>query len=126
MFLFMPKARSLAYSLAEQSAVSWNNKGSPSLVITAWLAGPNCPLFAQLLRSAGNCRKPLISALNTGDRATGVPVLLELYRQMKSTPAPVDLDALWKELGVSRQSGRTEFDDSAPLASIRQAIMEAD
>ncbi len=68
----------------------------------------------------------LTRALEIGDGTIGVPVLSELYRKMKSAPAPVDLDALWKELGVKRQSGRTEFDDAAPLASIRRAITHAD
>ncbi|MBA2585458.1 MAG: hypothetical protein H0U99_03125 [Chthoniobacterales bacterium] len=67
----------------------------------------------------------LTRALAIGDRAVGVPVLTELYGQMKSAPAPVDLEALWKKLGVKRQDGRTEFDDAAPLAPIRKAIMRA-
>ena len=67
----------------------------------------------------------LTSALEIGDRAVGVPVLSDLYKKMKSAPAPVDLDALWKELGVKRQDGKTEFDDTAPLAPIRKAIMQA-
>ncbi len=66
----------------------------------------------------------LTHALATGDCATGVPVLSELYRKMKSAPAPVDLDTFWKELGVKRQDGRTEFDDAAPLAPICRAIMQ--
>ncbi len=66
----------------------------------------------------------LTRALEIGDRAVGVPVLSDLYKKMKSAPAPVDLDALWKELGVKRQDGKTEFDDTAPLASIRKAITQ--
>lgn len=65
----------------------------------------------------------LTRAFDIGDRTTGVPVLRELYGRMKSTPAPVDLDALWKELGLERHGDRTEFNDSAPLAPIRKAIM---
>jgi hypothetical protein len=57
-----------------------------------------------------------------GDRATGVPVLRELYDRMKAAPAPVDLDALWKRLGVSLRDGAVRFDDGAPLASVRRAI----
>ena len=55
-------------------------------------------------------------------RGAGVPVLRELYNKMKATPAPVDLNALWKELGVERRNGKTEFNDGAPLAAIRKAI----
>jgi len=35
----------------------------------------------------------------------------------------VDLPDLWKQLGVGRENGKVVFDDSAPLASIRRAIM---
>jgi hypothetical protein len=65
---------------------------------------------------------PLSSALEVGDRATGVPVLRELYEKMRGSPTPVDLKSLWKELGVERRAGRIEFNDAAPLALIRKAI----
>ncbi len=67
----------------------------------------------------------LTRALEIGDLAIGVPVLSELYSKMKSAPAPVDLDALWKELGVKRQGDETEFNDAALLASIRKAITQS-
>jgi hypothetical protein len=34
----------------------------------------------------------------------------------------VDLDSLWRELGVVQDGRVTTFDESAPLASIRRAI----
>lgn len=58
----------------------------------------------------------------TGDSATGVPVLRELYDEMKATPVKVDLPALWKELGVVRQGKSVTFDEHAPLSAIRRAI----
>jgi hypothetical protein len=48
--------------------------------------------------------------------------LKELYDKMKATPTSVDLNAIWKELGVKRHGATTELDDSAPLAAIRKAI----
>jgi hypothetical protein len=57
-----------------------------------------------------------------GDRATGVPVLAALYRHMKDDPADVDLDALFRRLGIAFHRGRAVLDDSAPLATIRDAI----
>jgi len=77
-----------------------------------------------ILRAGGTVESDwsLTRALEIGDRATGVPVLGELYDKMKATPIPVDLKALWKELGVQRRDGKIEFDDTAPLASIRNAI----
>ncbi len=57
-----------------------------------------------------------------GDAATGVPVLREIYDEMKTTPVVVDLAALWKELGVIPRGPTVEFDDRAPLAAVRKAI----
>jgi hypothetical protein len=65
---------------------------------------------------------PLERLLEIGDRATGVPVLAELYARMKADPAPVDLDTLWLELGVRRDGRRAHLDDAAPLAAARRAI----
>jgi hypothetical protein len=65
---------------------------------------------------------PLAKTLRIGDDAIGVPVLSELYEKMKGSPYPVDLNALWKELGVEKKAGRVRFNDSAPLAAIRRAI----
>ena len=58
----------------------------------------------------------------TGDRATGVPVLRELYDEMSQKPVQVDLPALWQQLGIAHHGHVTTFDDRAPLASVRQAI----
>lgn len=60
--------------------------------------------------------------LKTADQAVGVPVLTELYTAMANDPHPVDLPALWKELGVVAEGRKITFDDSAPLAAIRMAI----
>jgi hypothetical protein len=65
---------------------------------------------------------PIDKVIATGDRAVGAPVLRTVYDRMKAAPAPVDLDALWKKLGISVDKGRVSFDDSAPLAPIRRAI----
>ena len=65
----------------------------------------------------------LSRTLEIGDQGTGVPVLRELYEKMKAAPEPMDLSALWKELGVEHSSsGVITFDDSAKLAAIRIAI----
>jgi hypothetical protein len=41
---------------------------------------------------------------------------------MRATPVAPDLDALWRELGISVSGGKVTFDDSTPLAPIRRAI----
>jgi hypothetical protein len=65
---------------------------------------------------------PLERAFETGDQATGSKTLMDLYREMGPKAVPVDLDGLWKQLGVIRSEHRVTFDDDAPLASIRAAI----
>jgi hypothetical protein len=77
-----------------------------------------------ILKSGGSIEVewPLARALRVADQAVGVPVLEELYNQMRATPVSPDLPKLWKDLGVSRQDGTIVFDDSAPLAPIRRAI----
>jgi hypothetical protein len=58
----------------------------------------------------------------TGDGATGVPVLRELYDEMKATPVRVDLATLWQQLGVIHHGHTVTFDDAAPLAAVRRSI----
>jgi hypothetical protein len=61
-------------------------------------------------------------ALAIGDRATGTRVLQELYEKHRAAAVPVDLDALWRELGVVRSGRTVTFDDTAPSAAIRKEI----
>ena len=77
-----------------------------------------------ILKTGGTIESnwPLTRTLEIGDHGRGVPVLRELYNKMKATPVPVDLSALWKELGVERRNGKAEFNGGAPLAAIRKAI----
>ncbi|HEX4640417.1 MAG TPA: hypothetical protein VH252_03470 [Chthoniobacterales bacterium] len=78
-----------------------------------------------ILRAGGSISADwnLERALQTGDRATGVPVLQELYAQMKDAPHPVDLDHLWKQLGIERRGSTVVLHDDAPLAAVRKGIM---
>jgi len=80
-----------------------------------------------ILKAGGTIESdwPLAWAFEIGDRGTGFPVLRELYEKMKATPAPMNLRALWKELGVERLDGQIQFNDAAPLAAIRKAITHA-
>jgi hypothetical protein len=64
----------------------------------------------------------LARVLDVGDRATGVPVLRELYDRFGRRPEAPDLAGLWTRLGVSRRGERVRFDDSAPLAAIRRSM----
>jgi hypothetical protein len=77
-----------------------------------------------ILIAGGDIRSDwdLKRVLRTGDKAAGVSVLVPLYKKMKDSPSPVDLGALWKELGISLDGKRVLFDDHAPLAAARAAI----
>ncbi len=77
-----------------------------------------------ILSSGGDITREwdIEKALNAGDHAVGVSVLVALYDKMKDSPYDVDLAALWKQLGLSMDSGELHIDDKAPLASIRKAI----
>ncbi len=81
-----------------------------------------------ILAAGGNNaqRWSLDDVFAAGDRATGVPVLRELHEAMGTSPHPVDLERLWKELGVVKSRGAIRFDDSASLAAIRRSITTAD
>jgi hypothetical protein len=64
----------------------------------------------------------ITKAFTIGDQATGTHVLMDLYNQTRDTPHTIDLDALWKDLGVERTADGVRFNNNAPLAKIRQAI----
>jgi hypothetical protein len=66
---------------------------------------------------------PLQRALEIGDQATDGKTLMELYEKMRAKPVMVDLPDLWRQLGVERREGGVVFDDRAPLASVRRAIL---
>jgi hypothetical protein len=78
-----------------------------------------------IVRAGGNMEHEwqLTRALKVGDDATGVPVLTELYDQMKATPVAPDLDAMWRDLGVRPSGDSVMFDQNAPQASIVRSIM---
>jgi predicted metalloprotease with PDZ domain len=65
---------------------------------------------------------PLSQVLDTAERATGTPVLRELYDRFAQQPGSIDLDRLFARLGVRAQGASVVFDDAAPLAAIRHAI----
>jgi len=61
--------------------------------------------------------------IEVGDQAIGAPVLAELYATHAERPVRVDLESLFRDLGVvSGPGGRVTFDEDAPLAEVRRAI----
>ncbi|MFO1217792.1 MAG: hypothetical protein U1E89_05335 [Burkholderiaceae bacterium] len=74
-----------------------------------------------VLATGGDYRVRWIASrvLAAADAAVGGHTLVDLYDEMKDRPARVDLDALWRELGVGADGLR----DDAPLAAVRRAIL---
>ena len=68
----------------------------------------------------------LSEAFKIGDRATGTTVLTDLYAKWKDAPVRVDLNALWKQLGITPDGKRVRLEDDAPLAAVRRAITASD
>lgn len=65
----------------------------------------------------------LRETLRRGDDAVGSPVLERLYDDLHGAPKAVDLDALWRALGIEvTDAGDIRFNDAAPLAAMRRAI----
>lgn len=65
--------------------------------------------------------------LAVGDKATETTVLVDLYHSMRDEPYPVDLTAMWKNLGIERtHDGAVRFNPKAPLADIRVKVTQAD
>lgn len=64
--------------------------------------------------------------LRTGDAATGVDVLRELYARMGDRALPVDLASLWARLGVSVEDGRVVLDDAAPGSALRRSFIRGE
>jgi hypothetical protein len=65
---------------------------------------------------------PIERILAVADEAVGQDTLGSLYDRMKDSPAPTDLAALWRELGVVPEGTRARFRSDAPLAAVRAAI----
>jgi hypothetical protein len=61
-------------------------------------------------------------ALQFGDKAIGVDVLVPLYKRFSAGPINVNLENLWHSLGIVRSGWSVRFDENAPLAYIRRSI----
>jgi hypothetical protein len=79
-----------------------------------------------VIAAGGNHEKdwPIERVLATADNAVGVNVMTRLHGEMGTKPVSPDLAALWRDLGLRLSGEALEFDDAAPLAAIRKAIIE--
>jgi hypothetical protein len=118
---------------------------TPTWGRTYWGGALFCLLADVQIRSATHNRKGLQDALRgvlaaggsirgdwpvekvfaAGDTATGTTVLTDLYKRMGDTPTPppAELEALWQALGVQADGEGVRFDEKAPLAASRRAII---
>lgn len=81
--------------------------------------------LAGILATGGDIRASwsLEKALAAGDAAVKMSVLSALYAKYGEAPGTVDLDDLWRRLGVRVRRGQgVDYDDAAPLARVRRAI----
>jgi hypothetical protein len=51
-----------------------------------------------------------------------VEVLRPLYERMGPRAADVDIERVWRRLGVTIEGGAVRFDDTAPLGAVRRGI----
>lgn len=66
-----------------------------------------------------------MEVFEAGDRATGIAVLVPLYQKMKADPYPIDLDALWVELGIGLNGETIVYNDQAPMAHVRKRLLKS-
>lgn len=67
-------------------------------------------------------RWSIARTLAAGDRSVGGHVLAELYQEHAQAPVEVDLDAIFRRLGVRLESGEIVLDDGAEWAEMRHAL----
>jgi hypothetical protein len=76
-----------------------------------------------IVNAGGNIEREgsLQDELAIGDRATGTTVLMDAYRAQADQPQAVDLDGIWKAIGVNADGS---LNDHAPLAGFRTRVMQ--
>jgi len=116
---------------------------TPTWGRTYWGGAMFCMLADVEIRKLSNNQKSLRDALRgiledgysmkasatakqifeSGDRATGFPVLVNLYNKMRAEPEPQSLDTVWTSLGLSLDNGDVMYNDKASLAYVRQQML---
>lgn len=76
-------------------------------------------------REVGNFSRTLgvHAMISACDAAVGGHVLHDVVQEHAYEAGPVDLDSLWRRLGLHLANGALTYDDDAPLAGIRKAIV---
>jgi hypothetical protein len=93
-------------------------------VATAGARGLEDGLVAVLERGGDATRvHRLATVIGIVDEAVGMPVLADVMRRWGRSAEAVPLESLLAELGVERRGDGIVFDEAAPLAAIRRAIV---
>jgi hypothetical protein len=83
--------------------------------------------FRGVLDAGGDtsARWPIDRFVAACDGALGLPIVRSLYERFAVKGSPVDLYGLWSSLGIrlTKYEAGVAYDDSAPLAEVRRAIM---
>jgi hypothetical protein len=58
------------------------------------------------------------------DRAVGRAIVTKLYQHWRDRPVHVELDSVWRDLGISIEQKQLKLDERAPLAPIRRQMAE--
>src|SRR5580704_1082146 len=77
-----------------------------------------------ILEAGGNINEDwtIEKAFEIGDKAAGVDVLQKMYTDCKDAPMHVDLDVMWKNLGIEANGGTVVLKDDAPMSAVRRAV----
>jgi hypothetical protein len=106
-------------------ATFWLKADIGILEATHGTSGAQDALRAINRRSGGNTADWTVDqVMATVDAATHTHVLSGLYAAMRSSPAPMDVPDLFRQLDVAERNGAIAYDDAAPLAGIRRRITE--
>jgi hypothetical protein len=70
-------------------------------------------------------RWPVQKTLAAGDAGLDHPSLSDAYVRFAREPVAIDLEALFRRLGVRLTQGRVRYDDNAELAAVRRALTAA-
>jgi hypothetical protein len=74
----------------------------------------------------GSQEWPMPRVLEMADQASGTHVMHDVYDMLALKPTRVDFGPWWQRLGVRYADGNVTFDDTAPLAWMRKAILAPD
>ena len=82
-------------------------------------------ILRALVAQSGNVTRhwEMEDVLRVADAAAGLPLPSELFHSLAEAPGAPNLDELFRKLGVSLHQGTVVYDEAAPLAGVRRAMV---